>query len=61
MRYLTYGLVLLLTGCALAGATPTRLPYDSWYLGFRAPRYMEVWLETADVEDVRGWILAPAQ
>ncbi|HET7330762.1 DUF2931 family protein [Dyella sp.] len=59
MRYLSYSLVVL-AGCALVGATPTRLPYDSWYLGFRAPRYMEVWLETADVEDVRGRVFPGA-
>ncbi len=46
----------LLVGCA---STPARLrhdalPYDAWYLGFSAPPYMEAWVETADVEDVRG-------
>ena len=54
MKCLVFGLVLLLAGCALARSTSARLPYDAWYLGFRAPRYMDVWLETADVEDVRG-------
>ena len=60
LKSLACCLVLLLAGCALVGATPTRLPYDAWYLGFRAPRYMEVWLETADVEDVRGWVFPGA-
>jgi len=32
-----------------------QLPFsDGWYLGFMAPDYMDVWLETADVTDVRG-------
>jgi hypothetical protein len=32
-----------------------RLPFpDGWYLGFMAPDYMDVWLETSDVTDVRG-------
>lgn len=31
-----------------------RLPYMAWRLGFFAPDYMDVWLETADVTDIRG-------
>jgi hypothetical protein len=31
-----------------------QLPYEAWRLGFFAPDYMDVWLETADVTDVRG-------
>lgn len=31
-----------------------QLPYKAWRLGFFAPDYMDVWLETADVTDVRG-------
>lgn len=54
VRFVGYGLAILLAGCSLARSTSTRLPYDSWYLGVRAPRYMEVWLETADVEDIHG-------
>src|SRR5471032_2317609 len=44
-------LVILLTGCGTNnhGAKP---PYDSWRLGFFAPNYMEVWIETADVVDI---------
>jgi len=56
IRNLACGLVLLVTGCALTRAASSSLPYDAWYLGFQAPRYMEVWLETADVEDVRGHV-----
>jgi hypothetical protein len=29
------------------------LPYDAWALGFMAPPYMEVWVEDANVHDVR--------
>lgn len=37
------------TGCQAAS-----LPYDAWRLGFIVPNYMEVWIETADVIDVKG-------
>ncbi|MNF91574.1 hypothetical protein D3C84_741790 [compost metagenome] len=38
-----------------------RLPFSGgWYLGFMAPDYMDVWLETADVTDVRGITYAGA-
>ena len=46
--------LLLLGGCASAESNPGSLPYKYWYLGFLAPDYMEVWVETADVEDIRG-------
>jgi hypothetical protein len=45
---------LLLGGCAHADKGPGSLPYKYWRLGFLAPDYMEVWVETADVEDIRG-------
>ena len=45
-------LALLLTGCA---SGKNSLPYDAWRLGFFAPDYMEVWIETADVIDNSGW------
>ncbi|QAU25108.1 DUF2931 family protein [Dyella sp. M7H15-1] len=55
MRPLIVLIALLVGGCALAPATQSnRLPYDSWYLGFQAPDRMEVWLETANVEDIEG-------
>ncbi|QAU24192.1 DUF2931 family protein [Dyella sp. M7H15-1] len=55
LKYLFASLVLLLNGCALAQhASHNGLPYDSWYLGFQAPDRMEVWLETADIEDTQG-------
>ncbi|MBM7123745.1 DUF2931 family protein, partial [Dyella flava] len=48
---------LWLAGCALTQSTPRNgLPYDSWYLGFRAPANMEASLETADIEDTQGRI-----
>lgn len=52
--------LLLLVACVLAGCATApvkaKLPFDAWYLGFSAPPYMEVWVETADVEDIRGRI-----
>ncbi|MCP1641082.1 hypothetical protein J2T41_000678 [Pseudomonas citronellolis] len=44
----------LLGGCAQADKGTGDLPYRYWRLGFLAPDYMEVWVETADVEDTRG-------
>ncbi len=44
--------LLLLGGCA--ERNPGSLPYKYWRLGFLAPDYMEVWVETADVEDIHG-------
>ncbi|WP_127649608.1 MULTISPECIES: DUF2931 family protein [Pseudomonas] len=42
---------LLLAGCTQGHAQPTdKLP---WFLGFSAPAYMEVWIETADVVDIK--------
>ncbi|WP_426200846.1 hypothetical protein [Pseudomonas sp. TWP3-1] len=32
------------------------LPYKAWRLGFSAPNYMEVWIETADVIDIQGQV-----
>jgi len=43
-------LALALGSCALADNRS--LPYDAWRLGFFAPDYMEVWIETADVVDI---------
>ncbi|MBT9264382.1 DUF2931 family protein [Pseudomonas sp. MG-9] len=42
---------LLLAGCTQSHAQSTaKLP---WFLGFSAPAYMEVWIETADVVDIK--------
>ncbi|MGH8354038.1 MAG: DUF2931 family protein, partial [Pseudomonas sp.] len=55
MRALLLSMVLLvLAGCASADKGPGSLPYKYWRLGFLAPDYMEVWVETVDVEDIRG-------
>ena len=48
--------VFLLAAAALAGGCakgPGGLPYDAWYLGFLAPSYMDVWIESAVVMDTR--------
>ncbi|HRN62878.1 DUF2931 family protein [Thermomonas sp.] len=52
-RWLLWLCLCLLAGCASA-PTSARLPYDGWSLGFTGRPYMEVWVETADVEDVKG-------
>lgn len=39
--------------CNTWAAEPPK-PYPSWRLGFVAPDYMDVWLETADVTDING-------
>jgi hypothetical protein len=49
---------LLLSGCTLA--QNRSMPYDAWRLGFFAPAYMEVWIETADVLDNSGWVFERA-
>ncbi|VEF11257.1 Protein of uncharacterised function (DUF2931) [Pseudomonas fluorescens] len=46
--------LMLLGGSAMAYAAS--LPYDAWRLGFSAPDYMEVWIETADVVDMQGQV-----
>jgi hypothetical protein len=46
-------LIMMLGGCTGPRAHTAKLPYDSWRLGFFAPNYMEVWIETADVVDIR--------
>ncbi|MFZ3283036.1 DUF2931 family protein [Pseudomonas sp.] len=42
---------ILMAGCGLdVSQAADKLP---WFLGFGAPDYMEVWIETADVVDIR--------
>lgn len=48
----------LLSGCTFANSQS--MPYKSWYLGFSAPAYMEVWIETADVVDIQDHIYPSA-
>ena len=45
---------MILSGCSSANDYGVELPYDAWRLGFFAPNYMEVWIETANVVDVKG-------
>ncbi|MBU3058529.1 DUF2931 family protein [Pseudomonas indica] len=51
-------LLSVLTGCA--NGRGHSLPYDAWFLGFGAPSYMEVWIETADVTDIQGRVFRQA-
>ena len=46
--------ILLLSGCTSSQAQP-KLPYNAWYVGVFAPEHMEVWVESVDVIDRRGW------
>ena len=54
---LLIGLLFSLSACASGPRPypPPKLPYNSWYVGLAAPRYMEVWVETVDVLDQRGF------
>jgi hypothetical protein len=60
MRRLAYAVVLLisLSACATGGSVPppVKLPYPAWYIGFAAPKHMEVWVESVDVLDQRGYV-----
>jgi hypothetical protein len=47
-------LILLLTSCTIASSRS--MPYDAWRLGFFAPDYMEVWIETADAYGSDGMV-----
>lgn len=49
-----FALALLITGCTTANSRS--MPYDAWRLGFFAPDYMEVWVETADAIGVDGLV-----
>lgn len=50
-------LVLGLGGCVKTTniSQRTDLPYDRWYIGLAAPRHMEVWVESVDIIDRRGY------
>jgi hypothetical protein len=58
IRRLACAVVLLcsLSACANGPRLPPtpKLPYPAWYVGFAAPKHMEVWVETVDVLDKRG-------
>ena len=47
-------LIVLASVFLLGCAKGRELPYDAWSLDFFAPPNMEVWVETANVEDIRG-------
>ena len=53
-------LVLCITGCQSNASTKPKMPYESWYLGFIAPNYMEVWLEQVNIGDNSGRIFPNA-
>jgi hypothetical protein len=59
MKRLTVLIGLLFSLCACASgpqiSPPPKLPYDFWYVGLAAPRHMEVWVESVDVLDQRGF------
>ncbi|HEY0286816.1 MAG TPA: DUF2931 family protein [Pseudomonas sp.] len=55
---LIFALGLLITACT--SANNHSLPYDAWRLGFFAPDYMEVWIETANVLDNSGYVIFEA-
>ncbi|MEH6388950.1 DUF2931 family protein [Pseudomonas profundi] len=50
IRFIALLTGLIMSGCVSGLDKP--LPYDAWFLGFFAPNYMEVWIETADVVDI---------
>ncbi|WP_085641122.1 MULTISPECIES: DUF2931 family protein [unclassified Pseudomonas] len=54
-RHLRFIVALILTGGSTFAHSGS-LPYEAWRLGFSAPNYMEVWIETADVIDVQGQV-----
>ncbi|SDL01622.1 DUF2931 family protein [Pseudomonas indica] len=45
-------LLTVLAGCA--NGRGQSLPYDSWYLNFFSPDYMEAWVETSEVVDIKN-------
>jgi hypothetical protein len=61
LRWLVLYLVLLPSlGVCQSPPSETKLPYEAWRLGFLAPQNMDVWVETADVEDVQGRVFPRA-
>ncbi|WP_443192498.1 DUF2931 family protein [Pseudomonas indica] len=45
-------LLTVLAGCA--NGRGHSLPYDAWFLGLFSPDYMEVWVETVEVVDIKN-------
>jgi hypothetical protein len=54
---LLVGLLISLGACATGPSpvVPPKLPFPAWYIGFVAPKHMEVWVESVDVLDQRGF------
>jgi hypothetical protein len=54
---LIVGLLLGLNACASGPRPPAppKLPYHAWNIGLVAPMHMEVWVESVDVLDQRGF------
>jgi hypothetical protein len=54
---LIVGLLLGLNACASGPRPPAppKLPYHAWNIGLVAPMHMEVWVESVDVVDKRGF------
>jgi len=52
---LLVGFFIFATACTRdhLPATPN-LPYDTWFVGLAAPKYMEVWVESVDTLDQKG-------
>jgi hypothetical protein len=47
--------LLGLSGCGDGTPGPPKLPYRAWHVGLAAPRHMEIWVESVDVLDQRGY------
>ncbi|MHC8305692.1 DUF2931 family protein [Pseudomonas sp. PB3P13] len=56
MNKLIYVALAIVLPSACTFADSQSLPYKAWRLGFSAPAYMEVWIETADVVDIQGQV-----
>jgi hypothetical protein len=54
---LIVGLLFGLNACSSGPrvAAPPKLPYYAWNIGLVAPQHMEVWVESVDVLDQRGF------
>ncbi|HEX9796184.1 MAG TPA: DUF2931 family protein [Anaerolineales bacterium] len=54
MKHLRFALLAFLPLFGHCGEAEPPKPFKAWYLSFFAPDYMDVWLETVDVTDIRG-------
>lgn len=60
MKHLLLAIALLTSFHAFCAEAEPPKPFKAWYLSFFAPDYMDVWLETVDVTDIRGDIFPTA-